>query len=95
MKSDVQEAERGPDQLQCEWFGEQLRPPGNPSNIYQCSGRVIIIIIIIIIIVVTLQHISVFGYSSILIILIVVVNMINIYFSKGIKIQQKSELPIV
>ena len=40
MRSDVQEAERGPDQLQCEWFGEQLRPAGNPSNIYQCSGIV-------------------------------------------------------
>ena len=56
-----------------------------------------------------LQHISVFGYSSILIIIIyrknfiiitiiliviVVGNRITIYYSEGIKIQKKSELPI-
>ena len=85
MRSDVQEAERGPDQLQCEWFGEQLRPPGNPSNIYQCSGIVISIIII---------YRKNFIIITIILIVIVVGNRITIYYSEGIKIQKKSELPI-
>ena len=85
MRSDVQEAERGPDQLQCEWFGEQLRPPGNPSNIYQCSGIVISIIII---------YRKNFITITIILIVIVVGNRITVYYSEGIKIQKKSELPI-